>query len=292
MKKRILFIINPIAGVKRKDAIPAHIAACLNHDLYEHQIVYTERRGHATEIAEQAVRDGIDVVVVAGGDGSVNEVACALIGSDTVLVILPFGSGNCLARHLGYPMKVREAIGVLNHGSSMAIDVGTVNGRPFFSLIGIGFDAFVAKVFDREKARGFAAYTWSAIKSLGVFKPFDFDIENDGQRHTGSAFMINICNSNQYGYDVQIAPLADIQDGELDIVLLRNLPKWRAVLLVLQVLLNRHHNSRTLQYMRGKEIAITSSRPAYLQIDGETFRKEKEFRIKVLPRALKVMANR
>lgn len=292
MKKRILFIINPIAGVRRKDAIPEHIAACLDHGIYDHQIVYTERRGHATEIAQQAVKDGIDVVVVAGGDGSVNEVACALLGSDTVLGILPFGSGNGLARHLGYPLQVREAIGVLNSGNSIAIDVGTVNDRPFFSLIGIGFDAFVAKVFDREKARGFAAYTWSAIKSLGVFKPFDFEMESDGERHAGTAFMINICNSNQYGYDVQIAPNADIQDGALDIVLLRNLPKWRAVLLVIQVLMNRHHNSRTLKYLRAGDISLTTSRPAYLQIDGETLRKEKEFRIKVLPRALKVMTNR
>lgn len=291
MKKKVLFIINPIAGVKRKDHIPRIIVEELDLDVYDYEIVYTERRGHATEIAEAAIQKGCEIVAVAGGDGSVNEVANALAGTDVVLAILPYGSGNGLARCLGNPMAIRKAIRLINHHQVHRIDTADVNGRAFYSLIGIGFDAFAVKVFDREEARGFFAYAWSAIRSLSAYQPYTFEMDCDGHLYTGNAFMINICNANQYGYNVRIAPNAKPDDGYLEVALVRDLPKWRAVLLVMQVLMNMHHNSNRLEFIRAKKIKLQTGRHAYLQIDGETTHKDKQFDVAVQPAGLRVMVN-
>ena len=151
MKKNILFIVNPVAGVKRKDKIPPLINKYLDHNKFNYEVIYTESRGHATEIARQAVLDKFDVVAVAGGDGSVNEVATGLLGSETALAIIPSGSGNGLARHLGYSINIRSTLEIINEFQLKKIDVCKVNEAYFFSLIGIGFDAFVAKVFSKEE---------------------------------------------------------------------------------------------------------------------------------------------
>jgi diacylglycerol kinase (ATP) len=292
VKKKLLFIINPIAGVKRKDHIPQLIAEELQHELFDYELVYTERRGHATEIATAAVQNGFDIVAVAGGDGSVNEVATALTGTRVILAILPFGSGNGLSRCLNNPLQIRKAIQVINGMHVRSIDTASVNGRPFYSLIGVGFDAFVAKVFDYETARGFFTYAWSAIRSLSAYQSFSYTMNCDGIEYSGVAFLINVCNSNQYGYNVKIAPFASPDDGLLDVVLVPDLPKWRAVWLVVKVLLNKHHRSKELVFIKAKKIHLQTTRHAYLQVDGEHSNKERSFNIEMNNAMLQVMVNR
>ena len=289
MKKKVLFIINPIAGVKRKDKLPRLIDAALDHVQYTYDIVYTEHRGHATEIAERAIKDGVEVVAVAGGDGSVNEVAMALRGTSVKLAILPYGSGNGLARALGNPMKIAEAVRLINTGKVRAVDTAKVNDHVFFSLIGIGFDAFAVKVFDREEARGFLAYAWAAIRSLSAYQSYSFVMDCDGVEYNGAAFLINICNSNQYGYNVRIAPFAEPDDGLLDVVLVRDLPKWKAVWLVFLVLMNKHHNSRMLEFIKARKVHLQTSRHAYMQVDGETMHKDKQFDVQICIEQLQVL---
>ncbi|MEZ5014009.1 MAG: diacylglycerol kinase family lipid kinase [Chitinophagales bacterium] len=291
MKKRILFIINPVAGVRRKDRIPRAINAWLDHDRYDYEVIYTEGRGHATEIAQQAVKDKYDIVCVAGGDGSVNEVATGLIGSETCLAIIPAGSGNGLARHLGYSILMRSTIEIINAHAVREIDVCRVNNYYFFSLIGIGFDAYVAKVFSREETRGFLTYLWCSLKSVRSFEPFAYTMQYHGVEEKGKAFMINICNSNQYGYNVKVAPQASLQDGMLDVVMVDALPKWKIPFLVLRVFLQIHMKSKYVRLMKCSAMYVEASRHAYLQVDGETVHKDKDFHISILPKALRVLVN-
>jgi len=291
LKQRILFIINPIAGISRRSRVPMMLRKYLDHSLYDYSIVYTEHRGHATELAQNAVEDGYDIVAVAGGDGSVNEVATGLIGSECSLAILPYGSGNGLARHLGYPMHLKKAIEVINKGHSKKMDVGQINDKYFFSLIGIGFDAFVAKVFDREKLRGLLTYATISIRSLSQFKGYGFTLKSDGLKIDGTGFIINVCNSSQYGFNIKIAPHASITDGVLNVAIIRDLPKWKAVLLVLKVIFGWHENSKEIENIYIQKAEITTDRPAYLQIDGETVHKAKVFNIEIHPNALKVIVN-
>lgn len=291
MKKKILFIVNPVAGVKRKDKIPPLINKYLDHDKFNYEVIYTESRGHATEIARQAVVDKFDVVAVAGGDGSVNEVATGLLGSDTALAIIPSGSGNGLARHLGYSINIRSTLEIINDYKLEKIDVCKVNDLYFFSLIGIGFDAFVAKVFSKEETRGFLTYFWSAIKSISSYDPFDYTFTSAEKKFSGRAFMINLCNSNQYGYNVKVAPFASLNDGLLDVVLVEKIPKWKVPFAVIQVFTQTHLRNKYFSTFKTKEVLIECANYTYLQIDGETVPKDKTFKVSIIHNGLNVLVN-
>ncbi|MFI5171267.1 MAG: diacylglycerol/lipid kinase family protein [Chitinophagales bacterium] len=291
MKKKILFIINPVAGMRRKDKIPRHINKYLDHERFDYDVIYTESRGHATEIASKAVLDKIDIVAVAGGDGSVNEVATGLLNSETALAIIPSGSGNGLARHLGYSINIRSTLEIINNYKVEKIDVCKINNDYFFSLIGIGFDAFVAKVFSREETRGFFTYLWSAIKSVSSFDSFEYSFQSKEKKFSGRAFMINVCNSNQYGYNVKVAPNASLKDGMMDVVIVDNIPKWKIPLAVIRVFTQTHLSSKHFRTFQTSELLIESPNYSYLQIDGETVHKDKEFRVTIIPQALNVLVN-
>ncbi|MBC8173656.1 MAG: diacylglycerol kinase family lipid kinase [Chitinophagales bacterium] len=291
MKKRILFIINPVAGVKRKDKIPRYINKYLDHNQFAYEVIYTEARGHATEIAQQAVTDKYDIVCVAGGDGSVNEAATGLIGSDTALAIIPSGSGNGLARHLGYYINIKSTLEIINAYEVKRIDVCKINEHYFFSLMGIGFDAYAAKVFSREETRGFLTYAWSSIKSISSYQSFDYTMEINNKKLEGRSWMINACNSNQFGYNVKIAPYADLHDGLMDVVIVNEVPVWKIPVLVLQLCMRRHIFSKHVTYFKTDKLSITSPLYAYLQIDGETVPKDKDFIITIQKEMLPVLVN-
>lgn len=289
MKKRILFIINPVAGVRRKDRIPRMIEKYLDHERFQYDIIYTERRGHATQLAAEAAANGVDVVAVAGGDGSVNEAASGLIGTNTCLAIIPSGSGNGLARHLGYSINLRSTLQIINAYNVGTIDVCKVNDMYFFSLIGLGFDAFAAKVFSREETRGFLTYAWSALKSVRVFEPFEFNAVMEDKTVQGKAFMINVCNSNQYGYNVKVAPYASLSDGYMDVVVLDNIPKWKVPLAVFQVFTGTHLNSKLFTIYKAAQVSIDAPQYVHLQVDGEAVQKDKSFNIVLEPHKLNVL---
>jgi YegS/Rv2252/BmrU family lipid kinase len=291
VKKSILFIINPVAGVRRKDKIPRYINKYLDHNKFHYEVIYTEARGHATAIAENAAKNGIDIVCVAGGDGSVNEVASALIGSNTALAILPSGSGNGLARHLGYSINMRSTLSIINEYCVKKIDVCYVNGQCFFSLIGIGFDAYAAKLFSKEERRGFIAYTLASVKSIVSFQPYTYTMDINNETLHGKAFMINVCNSNQFGYNVKIAPHADLQDGIMDVVIVKDMPKIKLPLLVIQLFMRSHLFSMNIKYIKTDKLTISSPTYSYLQIDGETVHKTKDFDISIKKEALPVLVN-
>ena len=154
MKKKAVFIINLKSGTSDKAAIPDLIDTTLDKELFDYEIAVTEYAGHASEIAAKAKDNGIDVVVAVGGDGTVNEVAKAIVHSNTALGIIPCGSGNGLARHLLLPINARKAIEVINRCEIRDLDYGIINGYPFFCTCGMGFDAFVSMKFAEAGKRG------------------------------------------------------------------------------------------------------------------------------------------
>ena len=290
-KRKIRFIINPVAGTRKKHRIPDRIERHLNQHLYEYDITYTQGRGHATELAAQAAREGVDVVAIAGGDGSVNETAIGLLDTQTALAILPLGSGNGLARHLGYSPWVISTLQVINACHIVDMDVGKVNDKYFFSLIGIGFDAFVAKIFDREKTRGLATYALASAMGLMRFKDFEYELESPSKKLSGKAFMINVCNANQYGYNFRIAPQAIINDGQFDVVLTRDFPRWRAPKLIYDLSVENHLAEEYTHSFQASSIRIVTPERMYLQIDGETQHKAREFQINLEAGRLRVLVN-
>src|SRR4051812_15392154 len=156
------------------------------------------------------------MIVAVGGDGTVNEIASAIVGSGTALGIVPYGSGNGLARFLGIPMNPNQAIQALVKGHVESIDSGTVNGQPFFNMAGMGFDAHISEVFSHGKKRGFVSYIKSSIEEISTYDEQQYHIEIDGKVYERKAFMLSIANSSQYGNNAHISPKASVQDGLLD----------------------------------------------------------------------------
>ena len=157
-KKKIAFIINPISGTQSKEQILKWLDEKLDKERYAQEVIYTERAGHAVEIAAQKAQEDAHAVIAIGGDGTINEIARSLVHTKTALGIIPCGSGNGLARHLQIPMEPKKAIDIINDGLIDIIDYGKINDVPFFCTCGVGFDAFVSLQFSKAGRRGPLTY--------------------------------------------------------------------------------------------------------------------------------------
>lgn len=218
--QHLLVIINPISGRSSKTKIAKRIIKSLDLMKYDVTIRFTDHPGHATSLASEAVSDGFNVVVAVGGDGTVNEVARALVGTDTALGIIPCGSGNGLARHLRIPMKTRKAIEIINTGEVDAIDVMTVNGQYCFCTAGVGYDAKVSAEYAQEARRGLVTYARKALRGWFKYEPEEYTIELDNQVLKRKAVSITCANANQWGNEFYEAPKASLKDGLIDVTII------------------------------------------------------------------------
>jgi diacylglycerol kinase family enzyme len=217
MRKKIVFIINPISGTIKKDEIPLMISEEIDADLFDITILHTEYRGHGCELARNYLEKGYDYIVAVGGDGTVNEVAREIIHSTASLGIVPIGSGNGLARHMNIPMNPRKAIAQINHSESILIDYGIVNKQPFFCTCGTGFDAYVSTEFAKGKSRGIMSYIEKMITGYFNYKSQNYHLVGKGIDLKTKAFVMTFANASQWGNNAYIAPQASVQDGMLDI---------------------------------------------------------------------------
>ena len=268
-RMHILAIINPVSGTSSKDKIPRLIDTAVDSTRHDVSIMATEYPGHAREIAEQAVKDGIDVVVAIGGDGTVNEVGSAVCGTDTAMAIVPCGSGNGLARHLRIPMNANRALQVLNNGVVGKFDYCTVNGKPFFCTCGMGFDATVSYKFSNEGTRGFITYIKTALSEYVKYKPQEYLIDIDGKKMQEKAFVIACCNAAQYGNNAYIAPRATMQDGLLDITVMHPFNVMESPLIGARLFLRQLNHDHHVSIYRGKRIVIERRHDDVIHIDGD-----------------------
>ena len=206
MKKRIWFIINPISGVRRKDDIPALIRRFLDHNTYTFEIQYTKHKGHAIELAQNAVQLGVDIVCAVGGDGSVHEVGTALIGTKTSLAVIPIGSGNGLARHMFIPRNIKKAIQTINLNQQIIMDTVMVNDQPFLGVGGYGLDAIIAKKFDEDHKRGFLTYVKHVFKEFFRYNPMNISIDTNGQIKKLPVVLCTIANTSEFGNGFKVSP--------------------------------------------------------------------------------------
>jgi len=268
-RRHILAIINPVSGTGSKEKIPRLIDNVVDHDCNDVSIVMSEYAGHAREITEQAVRDGVDVVVAIGGDGTVNEVGSALCGTDTALAIVPSGSGNGLARHLRISMNASRALQVLNNGVVGRFDYCTINGRPFFCTCGMGFDAEVSYRFSNEGTRGFITYVKTALAEYIKYKPKEYLIDIDGAKLKEKAFVIACCNAAQYGNNAYIAPRATMQDGLIDVTVMHPFNLVESPLIGARLFLRQLGHDQHVSIYRGKRVVIERQRDDIIHIDGD-----------------------
>ncbi|POY37212.1 diacylglycerol kinase [Solitalea longa] len=291
MRKNILFVINPISGGKSKERIEQLIIDHLDHNQYDYEMAYSNAVDHARKLSKSAVHLGFDVVVAVGGDGTVNEVARGImsINADVALGIIPFGSGNGLALHLGIPTNPRKAIETLNHNKIKVIDSAILNDVPFFNTAGVGFDAHISALFANNKKRGFSGYVKSVLKEFKKYKSQEYELTIDGEKYFRKAFMISFANSTQFGNNAQIAPLADISDGWLDVSVVKPFPAYQFPALAWRLMSGTAHHSSYVEIIKAKEIIVQRKENGAVHLDGEPRELNGQLDIKIRPASMKVL---
>ncbi len=287
--ENIVFIVNPVSGAGRQKRIREVVDRYLDKSKYNSKVLFTEARGHASTLARQAVEQGAAVVVAVGGDGTVNEVGQGLVESDTALAIIPTGSGNGLARHLKLPMNFRKAIEIINQGNRQKIDTATLNGSLFVNVAGVGFDAHVARKFEQADKRGFFSYFSISTAAYRKYKPKKYTISIDGKVFKRRALMISFANSSQFGNNTTIAPKASLDDGLIDVCILRKLPFWKIILLSPLVFTKKFDKTPFLEIIQGKEVIVKRRKGKYVHLDGDPGKEGKTFTIQIHPLSLQVI---
>ncbi|MFZ4463062.1 MAG: diacylglycerol/lipid kinase family protein [Bacteroidales bacterium] len=289
-RSRIWFVVNPIAGNSQKEEFPEFVNRTLDHALYQYEIKYTNGPGHAVELGKEAAASGIEMVVAVGGDGTINEVARGLIHTETVLGIIPRGSGNGLARHLNIPLNFEGALKLINTGRKLKIDTGTINGNVFVSIAGVGFDALVADQFAKEPGRGFITYFKIVAGNYQNYVPEEYTIILDNNQIINtSALFVTLANSNQFGYNTTIAPEAKLNDGLFDVCIVEKPNIFEMPVIINLMLLKMIHKSRYVTIHKSAGIKIIRHQNAVVNIDGEPIILDKELDIKILPLSLNVI---
>ena len=283
------FIVNPISGRSSKESIVGAIAGSVDMDRYEVTIRFTAAPGHATTLASEAVQSGQQLIVAVGGDGTVNEVARALVGTDAALGIIPCGSGNGLARHLHIPMNPRKAIEILNQGQIRRIDTLTVNGTPCFCTAGVGYDAFVSEEYAKEPTRGLVTYVRKAVENWFDYTPEQDLIETEEGMFSRTALAITCANANQWGNGFHVAPKASLTDGLIDVTIIHPIKPLNALPMPVQILGYSFDKNPGVETFKTSGLTIRRATPAPLHIDGEPQSGTRDITIALRPASLGVL---
>lgn len=287
-KREALLIINPISGTRSKRGLGDSVSECLGKVGIDVSILETSGSGDAAMFAEKAARDGVEIVVSAGGDGTVNEIAGALSHTATTLGILPLGSGNGLARSLGIPQDVEAALKIITEGHKMRCDRGIVNNLPFYCTFGVGFDAAVSEKFASMNRRGRITYIRSVLRELLNYQSQPYAISVNGAVVTERAFLIAVCNASQYGNNAYIAPQAKLTDGLLDITVVHSGSPLSTVLLGMDLLTGYLDRNTQIETFRVSAATITRLNCGPAHVDGDPITLGKNLEIVCDPAALSV----
>lgn len=287
--KRIVFIVNPKAGTNAQKHIRERVDRHLDHRKFEYGIWLTEKAGHAATLVQKAKDEAYDIVVAVGGDGSINEIGSAMLGSDMILGIVPAGSGNGLAMHLGYGRNMDQAIKKLNSAVVKTIDCGVFNGRPFINLAGIGFDGLVSNMMRGSNWRGFLPYFLKSVEAGLVYTPQECTIELDDRTVTEKCFAITVANGPMYGYNFTIAPDALLDDGMFNVVVLKDAPRWQYFAAVPATLSGKIYDAAFVDHFKSKRVRITSHGENFIHLDGEGLKMTGEMLFEIRPNALKIL---
>lgn len=288
-KKKIIFIVNPISGTQSKELVLSLLDEKLDKTKYVWEIAYTERAGHAIEIAAKAAEDKIDIVTAVGGDGTINEIARSLVHTKTALAIIPCGSGNGLARHLEIPMDPRKALDIINKGKKDIIDYGKIDNTAFFCTCGVGFDAFVSLKFANAGKRGLLTYLEKTLQESLNYQPETYELETEDGTAKHKAFLIACGNASQYGNNAYITPQATLNDGLLDVTILEPFTVLEVPSLAFQLFNKTIDQNSRIKTFRCKKLCIHRSAPGVAHYDGDPMQAGKDIDIVLIQKGLHVI---
>jgi diacylglycerol kinase (ATP) len=288
-------IFNPTAGrgkaAKRKEEAQIHLGTAF-------EWVMSQRPGHAIELARDAARKH-EVVVAFGGDGTVGDVMRGILLAkaeknaphESTLGIIPVGTGNDMARNLKLVLETREACATILGGVTKRIDIGLINGTPFINNAGTGFDAAVMHTMNTgvKFASGQLAFRIAILKTLAKYKPFALTVTaDDGEKRQLRAFMVSVLNGKVYAAGMEAAPHADVDDGRLDVMIIKEMSKLKLLPVIQLVAMGKHLNHPAVEMLQVRKLVVGAIPPQPLNIDGEV-RGLTPMNIEVLPRELKVL---
>ncbi|MEP6614997.1 MAG: YegS/Rv2252/BmrU family lipid kinase [Ginsengibacter sp.] len=297
MPRRILYFINPISGPRRKLPIEKLISEKTRGQKIPFEILHANQSGDYPFLRDKVESEKITDVVICGGDGTVNQVAGALVDVDVNIGIIPLGSGNGLAFTAGIPRNPHQALEIIFANKSAFIDAFFIDERFCCMLCGVGFDAQVAHDFAGQKTRGLVTYIRQTLKNFIIAPTYPFDITIKGHTFNTDAFFISIANSNQFGNNLKIAPRASLDDGLLDIVIVKKMSKIKLLWAVLQQIRSgepgnhddKNFHKNEVVYFQSDKVIIHNPSLAPLHIDGEPMSTNKKFDIQILPGAFKLL---
>lgn len=292
MFKKFYFIVNPAAGAGKKLSFLPEIQLFCRKNNLDFEIVLTKQPKEAINLAKKAAKK-FEVVVAVGGDGTVNEVANGLVGSQAVLGILPIGSGNDFSKQVGYKKGLKKDLEILLEGRTKSVDVGRVNDQYYFiNGLGVGFDGEVAtrvRSFMRF-SKGFLAYLLAVLRTLATYKFHRVKIilDND-QVIEREILLVATCNGTTYGGGFNVAPSARIDDGIFTICLIDKLGRFYALRSIPKIMKGTHLKLPEVHMYTSKHVIIESESDLYAQVDGEILPLAKKFVVKILPGQIKVI---
>lgn len=286
--KRMKLIINPISGNGNKEGLAKRISEILEADDIAVTVENTTCRGDATRLAKMAIDESFDAVLACGGDGTINETANALRDTGMPMGIIPAGSGNGLARHLGIPVDPILSLDIIRQNHIEACDYGTVNDSPFFCTFGIGYDAAVAHRFAASGRRGKISYLRSAVTEFVHYRHQRYTLRLNDKEITDDAFLVAVCNASQYGNNAYIAPHASLTDGLLDVIFIRKASIGDTLSLGVDLMTGLIEWNNFIETMRVTSAIIERSQDGPVHIDGEPVYMGRQLKVECHPGQLKL----
>jgi YegS/Rv2252/BmrU family lipid kinase len=283
---KALFLVNERSGARRKFDVSDVIRRTMT---CEYEIVPCSTKEALPALIDRAERESFDVVYAVGGDGTVHETAKHLVGRAPALAILPIGSGNGFARHIGLPMDAAKAIRACAEGTIVEIDTAEVNGTPFVGVMGVGLDAAIAHRFASSTVRGLKTYVREGFAAFLRFRADEYEIETDSMTMRKHALVVVVANSGQYGNNARIAPLASVRDGLLDLVVVDDTSLLRAPFLMTALAMGTLHRSRFVASLQTTHVTIRRSTEGEAHLDGEPYVLPAELHIRIVPRSLRLL---
>jgi YegS/Rv2252/BmrU family lipid kinase len=287
---KIAFIINPKSGTGRKNKFPDLIHKYFSEALFQVDIHFTEYANHGYLKSKEYVAEGYDAVVAIGGDGTVNEVARAVMGSTTALGIVPCGSGNGLALHLKIPLQASAALKRISKMRINCIDAGLLNNQPFFCTAGIGYDAYIANRFAEAGKRGPVVYMGEVIFQYFDYKTQKYKLTfDDDPPIERTAFLVTFANASQWGNNASIAPNASVTDGYMDVVVMSEFPIYVAPKISLRLFTKQLDKTRYVEVIKCKKVVVEREKDDYVHYDGEPGMMGEKLEVQIVPKALRVL---
>ncbi|MDQ8182895.1 YegS/Rv2252/BmrU family lipid kinase [Pelagicoccus sp. SDUM812005] len=291
MTTELAFIVNPISGKRLKGPERiARVQAFVESQGLNAVVWPTLKAGHAPELARKALDQGVKRLIAVGGDGTINEVGRVIVGSSCEFGLVPMGSGNGLARHIGIPLGFERALKLAATGCAIKVDTGEADGRPFFNVMGIGFDAEVGRRFNQTKGRGLLNYMREGWKAFRGYRSLYCDIETSSGSKSLSAYIVAVANSSQYGSNAFIAPDASMTDGKLNLVAISEPNFLSFFILIWRMFRKKLYHSPRVTPICAESFTLHMKSGGFFHVDGEIFKCGKNLTVKACPKSLRIVA--